>query len=97
MTGPDVKSQAEPRTGDCAAVSAPLGGVSVNGAAVVWQGLPVKLLRLVHRGLDDLAAGAHHGGWLHYLDRLRQRAAGSEPGPDPFVPQRVPTTAELRR
>ena len=55
------------------------------------------LLRLVHRGLDDLAAGAHHVGWLHYLDRLRQRAEGSEPGPDPFVTQRVPTPAELRR
>ena len=23
------------------------------------------VLRLVHRGLDDLAAGAHHGGWTH--------------------------------
>lgn len=54
-------------------------------------------LRLVHRGLDDLAAGAHHGGWTHYLDRLRQRAEGSEPGPDPFAMQRVPTPAELRR
>ena len=55
------------------------------------------LLRLVHRGLDDLAAGAHHGGWLHYLDRLRQRAESAEPSPDPFVTQRVPTPAELRR
>jgi hypothetical protein len=35
------------------------------------------LLRLVHRGLDDLAAGAHHGGRTHYLDRLRRRAEGS--------------------
>jgi uncharacterized protein YndB with AHSA1/START domain len=55
------------------------------------------VLRLVHRGLDDLAAGAHHGGWTHYLDRLRRRAEGSALGPDPFATQRVPTPAELRR
>jgi uncharacterized protein YndB with AHSA1/START domain len=55
------------------------------------------LLRLVHRGLDDLAAGAHDGGWVHYLDRLRRRAEGSTVGPDPFSTQRVPTPAELRR
>jgi hypothetical protein len=55
------------------------------------------LLRLVHRGLDDLAAGAHDGGWVHDLDRLRRRAEGSTVGPDPFSTQRVPTPAELRR
>jgi uncharacterized protein YndB with AHSA1/START domain len=55
------------------------------------------LLRLVHRGLDDLAADAHHGGWMHYLDRLRRRAEGSNVGPDPFATQRVPTPAERRR
>ncbi len=42
------------------------------------------VVRLVHRGLDDLAAGAHAGGWTHYLDRLRRRAEGSILGTDPF-------------
>jgi uncharacterized protein YndB with AHSA1/START domain len=54
-------------------------------------------LRLVHRGLDDLAAGAHHGGWQHYLARLRLVSQGIPPGPDPFANQRVPTPEELRR
>lgn len=54
-------------------------------------------LRLVHRGLDDLAADAHHGGWTHYLDRLRHTSEGRPPGPDPFANLRVPTPEELRR
>jgi len=54
-------------------------------------------LRLVHRGLEDLAAGAHEGGWRHYLDRLRAASRGERPGPDPFADQRVPTPEELRR
>lgn len=54
------------------------------------------VLRLVHHGLDDLAAGAHHGGWTHYLDRLRRRAEGAIVGPDSLASQRVPTPAELR-
>jgi uncharacterized protein YndB with AHSA1/START domain len=40
-------------------------------------------LRLVHRGLPDENAVELHGqGWAHYLDRLAQRAAGNDPGPD---------------
>ena len=50
------------------------------------------MLRLVHRGLDDLAAGAHNGGWTHYLDRLRRRAEGSTVGPDPFATPARPDT-----
>ena len=53
------------------------------------------LLKLIHRGLDDLAADAHHGGWTHYLDRLRTAAEGTPPGPDPFADRRVPTPKEL--
>jgi uncharacterized protein YndB with AHSA1/START domain len=53
------------------------------------------LLKLVHRGLDDLAADAHDGGWRHYLDRLRAAAEGHPPGPDPFADRRVPTAQEL--
>jgi uncharacterized protein YndB with AHSA1/START domain len=52
-------------------------------------------LRLVHRGLDGPMAGAHDGGWRHYLDRLRLLAVGGDPGPDPFASIRVPTRAEL--
>jgi uncharacterized protein YndB with AHSA1/START domain len=53
-------------------------------------------LCLVHRGLDDLAAGAHDGGWRHYLGRLRAASQGQPPGPDPFAHVRVPTPTELR-
>ena len=53
------------------------------------------LLKLTHRGLDDLAADAHHGGWTHYLDRLRTAAEGTPPGPDPFADRRVPTPEQL--
>lgn len=55
------------------------------------------LLRLVHRGLDDAAADAHHGGWIHYLDRLRRTALGEPVGPDPWADRRVPTRAERQR
>jgi hypothetical protein len=55
------------------------------------------LLKLVHPGLDDLAADAHAGGWAHYLDRLRSTAEGEPPGPDPFADRRVPTHEELAR
>jgi uncharacterized protein YndB with AHSA1/START domain len=51
-------------------------------------------LRLVHRGLAGPMADAHHGGWRHYLDRLRRLATGDDPGPDPFATIRVPTPAE---
>jgi uncharacterized protein YndB with AHSA1/START domain len=52
------------------------------------------LVTLVHRGLDDLAADAHAGGWSHYLGRLRDAAEGRSPGPDPFADRRVPTPEE---
>jgi uncharacterized protein YndB with AHSA1/START domain len=52
-------------------------------------------VRLVHRGLGDLAAQAHAGGWAHYLDRMRRSAEGEDVGPDPWAEQRVPTPAEL--
>ena len=39
------------------------------------------LLKLVHRGLDDLAADAHHGGSTHYLDRLRLASEAMQPVP----------------
>jgi uncharacterized protein YndB with AHSA1/START domain len=53
-------------------------------------------LRLVHHGLNEPMAGAHDGGWHHYLDRLRRLATGDDPGADPFATTRVPTPAELR-
>jgi hypothetical protein len=40
---------------------------------------------VVYRGLDGPMAGAHEGGWRHYLDRLRRAAVGDDPGPDPFA------------
>lgn len=53
-------------------------------------------LRLVHRGLSDPMADAHHGGWSNYLARLATVAAGRDPGPDPLAGQRVPSAASLR-
>ena len=53
-------------------------------------------LRLVHRGLNDPAADAHHGGWSNYLSRLAASSAGRDPGPDALAHLRVPTPAELR-
>jgi uncharacterized protein YndB with AHSA1/START domain len=55
------------------------------------------LVKLVHRGLDPPAADAHHGGWMHYLDRLGRAAEGAPPGPDPWVTERVPTAEERAR
>lgn len=49
-------------------------------------------VRLIHRGLPDVAsAGTHSQGWGHYLPRLAAAAAGRTPGPDPWLtdPQRL--------
>jgi len=41
------------------------------------------LLRLTHSALTPPpVAEAHRDGWERYLDRLRTRAEGSDPGPD---------------
>ncbi|HUP71731.1 MAG TPA: SRPBCC domain-containing protein [Acidimicrobiales bacterium] len=60
------------------------------------HGSDATRLRLVHRGLDDRAADAHHGGWTHYLERLCHASEGRACGPDPFADLRVPTPEELR-
>jgi uncharacterized protein YndB with AHSA1/START domain/predicted DNA-binding protein (MmcQ/YjbR family) len=39
-------------------------------------------LELVHTGLPESWAPQHQQGWAHYLDRLRRRAAGDDPGTD---------------
>jgi activator of Hsp90 ATPase-like protein len=42
------------------------------------------LLRMTHSGLPNAAACANHEkGWIHYLGRLAEAAAGGDPGPDP--------------
>ena len=44
------------------------------------------ILRLEHRGLGSAEVVAGHGdGWTHYLGRLATRAAGDDPGPDPWA------------
>jgi hypothetical protein len=41
------------------------------------------LLRLTHSGLEHpLIAEHHREGWNRYLERLRIRAEGGDPGPD---------------
>lgn len=52
------------------------------------------LVKLVHSGLSEPASEAHHGGWVHYMDRLRLCAEGDRPGPDPWAHKRVPSQAE---
>jgi uncharacterized protein YndB with AHSA1/START domain len=44
------------------------------------------LVELVHRGLPQEEVEAHRTGWAHYLPRLATRAAGGDPGPDPWAP-----------
>lgn len=43
------------------------------------------LLRLTHSGLPSAAQCASHTeGWVHYIGRLGEVAAGRDPGPDAF-------------
>lgn len=42
-------------------------------------------LLLEHRGLSASEATKHGIGWPHFLGRLSIRAAGGNPGPDPFA------------
>jgi uncharacterized protein YndB with AHSA1/START domain len=43
------------------------------------------LVRLTHTGLEPQAVADHHReGWELYLDRLRIRAEGGDPGPAPM-------------
>lgn len=42
------------------------------------------LLELEHRGLVESEAAKHAIGWPHFVERLREVAAGRDPGPDPW-------------
>jgi uncharacterized protein YndB with AHSA1/START domain len=43
-------------------------------------------VRLVHSGLPSEESRANHAhGWNHYCERLALRAAGTDPGPDPWA------------
>jgi uncharacterized protein YndB with AHSA1/START domain len=53
-------------------------------------------LHLVHRGLPDPMVDPHAGGWSNYLGRLRLRAEGRDPGPDPLAGQRVPSAGDRK-
>lgn len=72
-----------------AEVGIPPGSTTVEIDLAEERG--VTTLRLTHRGLSAPAADAHAIGWRHYLDRLAVRAEGSDPGPDPWHDQRVPS------
>ena len=45
------------------------------------------LVEVVHSGLPELEAEQHTLGWEHFLARLGIRAAGGDPGPDPWALQ----------
>ena len=42
-------------------------------------------LTLTHSGLVPDEAAKHAVGWPHFLERLRERASGRDPGPDPWA------------
>ena len=52
-------------------------------------------LHLVHHGLSEPMADAHHGGWTNYLARLAAAAEGRDPGPDPLAAERVPSARDM--
>jgi uncharacterized protein YndB with AHSA1/START domain len=60
--------------------------VPPGSTTVVVELLPHEtgtLLRLTHSALAPPAVAEHHrAGWELYLDRLRVRAEGGDPGPD---------------
>jgi uncharacterized protein YndB with AHSA1/START domain len=43
------------------------------------------ILTLIHRDLPAPTREAHAHGWVHYLARLADAAAGRDPGPDPLA------------
>ncbi len=43
------------------------------------------IVRLTHRDLPEETRAAHAHGWDHFLGRLREAAAGRDPGPDPVA------------
>ncbi len=63
--------------------------VPPGSTTVVFELLPRgegTLLRLSHRDLPGAEAAASHAhGWDHYTERLASIAAGSDPGPDPWI------------
>ena len=61
-------------------------GSSVVEVTLQPDGEDGTLLRLVHTGLPLPTVGLHRDGWDHYLERLRVRAAGGDPGPDDTTP-----------
>jgi uncharacterized protein YndB with AHSA1/START domain len=77
-------------------VGIPPGSTTVE-IDLISQPDGTTLLKLVHRGLEDGAADAHHGGWAHYLGRLRRIAEGEHVGADPWADRRVPSRGEFYR
>jgi uncharacterized protein YndB with AHSA1/START domain len=59
-------------------------GSSVVEVTLVPDG-PETIVRLVHSRLPVVGAETYAVGWEHFLPRLAQVAAGSDPGPDPWV------------
>jgi uncharacterized protein YndB with AHSA1/START domain len=47
-------------------------------------------LTLVHRDLPESQAPQHAVGWNHFLPRLAVKAAGGDPGPDPWATEPPP-------
>jgi uncharacterized protein YndB with AHSA1/START domain len=43
------------------------------------------IVRLLHHELPAEALETHRAGWLHYMPRLADAAAGGDPGPDEWL------------
>jgi len=48
-----------------------------------------------HSGLPAAERPAHAMGWVHYAGRLRVRAEGGDPGPDPYASPAAPHGSRL--
>jgi len=69
------------------------GPVSPGSTTVEYELVPEgsgTRLRFTHRDLPNQeAADSHATGWDHYLERLAIASAGGDPGPDPWLTERM--------
>ena len=67
--------------------------VTPGSTTVVYELAPEGAgtrLKFTHRDLPNQeAADSHATGWDHYLERLAVASAGGDPGPDPWLTERM--------
>ena len=69
------------------------GPVAPGSTTVEYELVPEGAgtrLKFTHRDLPNQeAADSHAVGWDHYLERLAVASAGGDPGPDPWLTERM--------